>query len=76
MENGAKGEKCWSSQCYKVSTHVLTTNVKTRGLRDMEVKTHYCLECAVYFAGWLPYCYPDEQELISIEPPARELFGR
>ena len=76
MENGKRGEKCWSASCPKVSTHTLTTILKTPGLGDMEVKSHYCLECAVYFAGWLPYCYPDEQTLVGIEPPARELFGR
>jgi hypothetical protein len=66
---------CWAAGCNKPSTHTLTTRV----LPDEAFpegwlnEVRYCLNDALYFAAWLPYCYPDQYELVSIMPPASEL---
>lgn len=66
---------CLSAVCDKEATHTLTIrNLATESLPEQELKVMYCLHDALYFAAWLPYCYPDEYELISITPPASELF--
>lgn len=68
---------CWAQGCYKSATHILTTLVHGRdGMSDTTNVVKYCLHCCMYFAAWLPYCYPGEYELISITPPASELFGK
>lgn len=70
-------EECYASRCPKPATHTLTTLIAANDVfPEVEKKTEYCLEHAVYFAGWLPYCYPNEYTLVGIEPPASELFGR
>jgi hypothetical protein len=67
--------ECWAASCHKDATHTLTTKVLAdENFSEWIKETPYCLECALYFAAWLPYCYPDEYELVSITPPASELF--
>jgi hypothetical protein len=73
MQYGEIGEECWASSCPETATHVVTTYYKKM---EMEMGTAYCLKDAMYFAAWLPYCYPDEYTLISITPPASELFPK
>lgn len=68
--------KCWAAGCNKPSTHTLTTKIKSEGFEDMINEVRYCLKDALYFAAWLPYCYPGEYELVSIMPPASELFSK
>lgn len=69
--------ECTAIPCSKDATHTLTTRVvATDTFPEMIKETRYCLTCALHFAAWLPYCYPGEYELISITPPASELFGR
>jgi hypothetical protein len=77
MKYGKIGDECWTALCTKRSTHVLST-IHHIGdeIGDMKVKTAYCLEHALYFAAWLPYCYPDQYKLVSIKPSADEMFGR
>lgn len=70
-------EDCNAAGCLKRHTHTLTTRVEaTDNFPAFEKQTEYCLEHALYFAAWLPYCYPGEYTLISIMPPASELFSR
>ena len=80
MKYGEIGERCWAGvPCSEVSTHILTTQAKVNlgdAVHEMTVESAYCLDHALYFAAWLPYCYPGEYELVSIMPPASELFGR
>ena len=72
-----KDGKCWAASCGKDATHTVTMRiVATEGLEEWISEVRYCLSCALYFAAWLPYCYPGEQELISIAPPASELFSK
>ena len=67
--------ECWAASCRKLATHTLTTKVlASDGFPEWEKETRYCLDDALYFAAWLPYCYPGEYELVSIMPPASELF--
>jgi hypothetical protein len=74
---GGIGKPCWEASCPKTATHVLTTLVAGNDVfPESENETAYCLEHVIYFAGWLPYCYPDEYTLVGITPPASELFGR
>lgn len=68
-------ETCWASRCDEKATHVLTMLVHHDTLGDMQSEYGYCLEHVLYFAAWLPYRYPGDQELISITPPAEEFFG-
>jgi hypothetical protein len=75
MKYGEIGDECWTQDCYEKSTHLLTMRVRTEGYQ-YEVTYPYCLRDAMYFAGWLPYCYPGKQELVSIMPPSSEMFGR
>lgn len=59
------------------ATHTVTIKViKSKGVPEWLNEIEYCLTDAMYFAAWLPYCYPGEYELISIMPPAAELFNR
>lgn len=68
---------CWSIRCDQPATHTLTTKATFfEPLFEQIAETRYCLNCALYFAAWLPYCYPGEQELVSITPPASELFRK
>jgi hypothetical protein len=68
---------CWAASCHKTFTHTLKMRVLPTGdMPEWESEIGYCLEHALYFAAWLPYCYPGEQELISIMPPASELFSK
>lgn len=74
---GKIGDKCWAATCPKTATHVLTNIVKATDVFDEWTnETAYCLEHVLYFAAWLPYCYPGEYEIVSITPPADEFFGR
>jgi hypothetical protein len=70
--------RCTAIRCNKDATHTLTTKVLrgNDGRPDFIQEVRYCLDDALYFAAWLPYCYPGEYELISITPPASELFYR
>lgn len=73
---GKIGGKCWAASCNNPATHVLTTKILAdEYLEEVENKVAYCLNDAVYFAGWLPYCYPGEYEVVSINPPASGLFS-
>lgn len=68
--------KCAASGCPERTTHILTTKVlATSDMPEMIREFKYCLEHALYFAAWLPYCYPGKYELISITPPVSELFS-
>lgn len=68
---------CWAIHCSAPATHTLTMNIlATDNVGGWVQETHYCLKDCLYFAAWLPYCYPDEQELVSITPPASELFSK
>jgi hypothetical protein len=70
-------DDCIAHPCNHKATHVLTMKVMADGnFPKWETKNDYCLEHAIYFAGWLPYCYPGKYEVVSITPPASELFGR
>lgn len=70
-------DECNAVPCSKPSTHTLKTRVLAdENFDEWENEVEYCLDHAIYFAGWLPYCYPGEYEVISITPPASELFGR
>lgn len=74
---GEIGDECYASGCKSESTHVVTIEIATRREHGTILsKTAYCLHDALYFAAWLPYCYPGEYELISIAPPVSELFDR
>lgn len=67
--------ECVTAGCRKDATHTVTILVLARGdLPEFINEFQYCLDDALYFAAWLPYCYPDQYELISIRPPASELF--
>lgn len=70
--------KCSRAGCNKPKTHTLTTRILPTELfpRPMTQMVDYCLDDALYFAAWLPYCYPGQYELVSISPPASELFNR
>lgn len=74
MKMGDIGEPCYAARCVQDASHILTMRV--RGKPNIQSEIAYCLKDALYFAAWLPYCYPGEQELISITPPASELFNR
>lgn len=66
---------CIAIPCEEKATHTLTTKVSaTDNFPEFEQSNGYCLEHAVYFAGWLPYCYPGEYEVVGITPPAKDLF--
>lgn len=72
-------DECVAASCRKPQTHVLTMryiDTDESGVGEIITETGYCLEDALYFAAWLPYCYPGEYELISLPPPASELFRR
>lgn len=69
-------EECASIRCHKPATHTVTMRVNWPEGDSMVKEIEYCLDDALYFAAWLPYCYPGEHELISITPPASELFER
>ena len=73
MTYGSIGEECYATTCHETATHEVTTKDISNGPVS-EVTAAYCLKDALYFAAWLPYCYPDEYELVSIMPPASELF--
>lgn len=73
--------KCAQARCLKEATHTVTIRVfadKDRPdvLPEYLNEVRYCLDDALYFAAWLPYCYPDQYDLVSILPPASELFNR
>lgn len=68
---------CRAASCNKDVTHYLHIRVvATDDFDEMTTDTGYCLDDCLYFAAWLPYCYPGEYELIGITPPASELFDR
>lgn len=69
-------DTCHTAGCNNPTTHTLTMRVvfNTDGMEPVVTEIGYCLKDALYFAAWLPYCYPGEQELISITPPCSELF--
>lgn len=70
-----RDDECTSASCRKEATHTLTTRVAAdANFPEMIRETRYCLDCCLYFAAWLPYCYPGEYELVSILPPTSELF--
>lgn len=67
--------ECSAAGCRKEATHTVTTRVLAdKDFPEFINEVLYCLDDALYFAAWLPYCYPDQYELISITPPASELF--
>lgn len=69
--------ECSSISCHKPATHTVTIRVlATPHVAEFENSVDYCLDDALYFAAWMPYCYPGQYELISILPPASELFDR
>lgn len=71
--------ECIAASCKAEATHVLTIRVLEdveHGFPEMVTANHYCLDDCLYFAAWLPYVYLDKYELISIEPPASEMFKR
>lgn len=68
--------ECTAIPCSEEATHVLTTKVHFDDMDPIDNEIEYCLKDALYFAAWLPYCYPDKYELVSIQPPASELFDR
>lgn len=70
-------DDCIAAPCSKRATHTLTVRVLAYNIfPEHEMENRYCLEHAVYFAGWLPYCYPSRYQIISITPPASESFRR
>jgi hypothetical protein len=70
-------KECWAVRCDKKPTHTVKVRIAANDVfPEREDDTSYCLEHALYFAAWLPYCYPDEYTLIGIYPPASELFQK
>lgn len=67
-------KECRTAGCHKQITHHVNIVVHYAGMEPWEDSLGYCFDDALYFAAWLPYCYPDKYELISITPPASELF--
>lgn len=71
-EYNSLGAKCNAAGCLKKSTHKLTTKVLDSSIGEFEQEVWYCLEDALYFASWLPYCYAGKHEFVSIEPTFAE----
>jgi hypothetical protein len=68
---------CFAAGCSSKHTHTLTMLSEARdGFPAYEQETNYCLEHVLYFAAWLPYCYPGVYTLVGITPPAAELFSK
>lgn len=73
MMYGKVGGECWGSGCHKEATHVL--HFETRIREDDEYRedsTAYCLDDALYFYAWLPYCYGENYINLIITPTFQE----
>ncbi len=64
--------ECTAASCSKPATHTLVV-VRNGGTEDNASKVPYCIDDAIYFAGWIPYAYT--MMVVRIEPSFAEWFG-